>query len=82
MELSSTNTEKILIFSQKRYIFSKENFSYISGNETLHFSTQAQRIKKSTPRKISYALGNRSPEKISYVFSKESFFYISGNGIF
>ena len=34
MELSSTNTEKILIFSQKKKFFSKENFSCISGNET------------------------------------------------
>ena len=46
MEVSSSNIKKIFIFSQKKA------FSYISGNETLHLSAQAQRIKKSTPRKF------------------------------
>ena len=62
-------------------MFKKINFlaltlknSSISGNETLHFSVKAQKIKKSTPRNIS---GKRSLEKTSYIFSKESFFYIS-----
>ena len=62
-------------------MFEKINFlaltlknSSISGNETLHFSVKAQKIKKPTPRSIS---GKRSLEKTSYVFSKESFFYIS-----
>ena len=34
---------------KKYYVFSKESISYISENRTLHFSSQAQRIKKSTP---------------------------------
>ena len=62
-------------------MFKKINFlaltlknSSISGNETLHFSVKAQKIKKPTPRNIS---GKRSLEKTSYIFSKESFFYIS-----
>ena len=41
MGLSSSNIQKI-------YIFSKESFSYISENKTLHFSAQAKKIKKST----------------------------------
>ena len=62
-------------------MFKKINFlaltlknSSISGNETLHFSVKAQKIKKPTPRNIS---GKRSLEKTSYIFSKESFSYIS-----
>ena len=77
-------------------MFKKINFlaltiknSSISGNETLHFSVKAQKIKKPTPRNISR---KRSLEKTSYIFSKESFFlhfekensknasHISGNG--
>ena len=62
-------------------MFKKINFlaltlknSSISGNETLHFSVKAQKIKKPTLRNIS---GKRSLEKTSHIFSKESFFYIS-----
>ena len=91
MELSSSNTEKILIFSQKEsfsYIFSKESFSYIfskksfyiSGNGDLDFSAQARNIKKPTWRKFLILQGNKSPEKTSYIFSKESCSYIFGNG--
>ena len=65
-------------------MFEKINFlaltlknSSISGNETLHFSVKAQKIKKPTPRKIYYISGKRSLEKTSYIFSKESFSYIS-----
>ena len=56
------STPKISLYFQKwdflaliiiiKIIFSKESFSYISGNGTLHFSTQAQKIKKSTARKF------------------------------
>ena len=65
MELSSSNIKKsYYIFSKESfsYIFSKENFSYISRNETLQFFAQAQKIKKYTLRKISYASGNRNSE--------------------
>ena len=54
MKLSSTNIKKIFSKENVSYIFSKERFSYISGNETLHFSGEAQRIKKIHPEKISY----------------------------
>ena len=44
MKLTSSNIKKI------SYIFSKESFSFISGNGTLHFSAQALKIKKNPPR--------------------------------
>ena len=59
-----TRSEKI------SYIFSKESFSYISGNGTLHFSAQARKIKEIHPRKISYTSGNGSPKKFR-VFSQK-----------
>ena len=46
----------------------------------VHFSAQAQKIKKSTPKKISYVSGNGNLEKVSYIFLKESFYYFSRNG--
>ena len=76
MELLSSNINK---FQETKtppkspYISRNGNLkkaSYISGNGTI----------QSTPRKISYTSGNRSPEKISYIFTKERFSYISGNG--
>ena len=55
-------TPKISLYFQKwdflaliiiiKKFFSKESFSYISGNGTLYFSTQAQKIKKSSTRKF------------------------------
>ena len=45
--------KKFLIFQEISYIFSKESFSYISGNGTLHFSAQDRKIKKNPPEKIS-----------------------------
>ena len=33
------------------YIFSKESFSYIPGNGTLHFSAQAPKNKNNPPQK-------------------------------
>ena len=58
------------------YIFSKESFSYISGNGTLHFLSPGSKSKKSTLRKFLILW------KTSYIFLKESFSYISGNGTF
>ena len=66
MELPSAlfglNPQKIVIFFPKKtrpenisYIFSKERFSIISGNGTLHFSAQVRKKKKKkkfTPRKF------------------------------
>ena len=84
MKFFSSNIEK------NSYIFSKESFSYISGNGTLHFLAQDRKIKKiSAPRKWNFLililknslhLGIGNPEKILYIFSKENFSYISGNG--
>ena len=65
MDLSNSKIIKFLIFS---------------GNETLHFSDQAQ--KNIYPEKISYASGNGNPQKISYIFSKESWSYILRSGTF
>ena len=77
--------KKFLIFFPRKirsekisYIFSKESFSYISGNEILHFSAQALRIKKIHPDKISYASGNGDVKKTSYIFVKRKFFLYFG----
>ena len=80
MELSSSNIKKILIFSQKSfsYIFSKESFSYISENGTLHFSTQARKIKEIHLEKNSCISGNENPEKTSYIFLKRKLFLCFG----
>ena len=43
----------LTLILKKSYIFSKESFSYISGNGTLDFSSQARKIKKIHPEKIS-----------------------------
>ena len=45
------------------YIFSKESFSYISGKGTLHFSAQARKIKKFTPRKFLILQERETPKK-------------------
>ena len=79
--LRNGNHEKIL------YIFPKESFCYITGNENpkklLKFQEvtfQAWKIKKIHPGNISYTSGNRSPPKTSYIFSKVNFLYVIGNG--
>ena len=74
MELSCSNIKK------KSYIFSKEIFSYISGNGTLHFSPKAGKIIEIHPGKISYASGEENPKKTSNIFSKESCSYFFRNG--
>ena len=75
MDLSSSN---------KSYIFSKESFSYIFSNETLHVSPQARKVKEIHPGKISHTSGNRNPEKISSVSGNENSkkaSYISGGNL-
>ena len=42
----------LALILKKCNIFSKQSFSYISANETLHLSAQRQKIKTSTPRKF------------------------------
>ena len=66
---------KFLIFFPKKicsenisYMFSKESFSDISGNRTLHYSAQALKIKKICPEEISYASGNGNPEITYCIF--------------
>ena len=83
-ELSSSNVKKYLIFSQK------VNFSYISGNGTLHFSPQAQKIRKIHPGKIpkkkifsqkkAFPIfqETETPNKL-LIFQKTELSYISGN---
>ena len=53
MEISSSNRKKIVIFS-------KESFSYISGNGTLHFSSQTRKNKKILAEKTYYISENRT----------------------
>ena len=65
----------LAVIFKKNYIFSKESFSYISGNKTLHFSTQAAKIKKTETQKkltFSYIFGNRNLEKIINISGNES----------
>ena len=77
MKISCSNIKKIVIFFQKNiflifsqkdsfsYISSKENFSsYISKNGSIHFSVQAQRIKKSTWRKFLILQEIEAPKKL------------------
>ena len=45
------------------YVFSKESFSYISGNGTLHFSTQARKIKNNPPSENFLQFRKRKPPK-------------------
>ena len=68
MELSSSNIKN-------SYIFSKESFSYISENETLHFSPQAREIKKVHVKKISYTSRNGALKKL-LIFSQKKAFLI------
>ena len=49
MELADSKIKKFIIFSQK-------NLFYISGNRTLYFSAQAQKIRKIHPEKIHHNL--------------------------
>ena len=72
VNVCSSNIKKIHIFPQKK--------AYIYGNETLHCSAQARKIKKFHLGKISYASAKGNPEKTPYIFSKESASYVSRNG--
>ena len=83
MELFNSKINKFLIFSQKK------SFSYISGNETLHFPAPALKIfpKKTIPKKFLIfrkielkKLLILQKMELSYIFPKESFSYTSGNG--
>ena len=72
-ELCSSNIKKILIFSQKKpfLIFSQKKAFLIFLE--MHFSVQAQKIKKNPPRENFLYFRKRKPRKklpyISYVFS-------------
>ena len=55
----------LAVIFKKNYIFSKESFSYISGNKTLHFSTQAAKIKKKPLENFLY-FRKRKPKKNSH----------------
>ena len=74
MDLSSSDIKKFLYSLKYKnhlfYIFSKERFSYISRNETLNFSAQVQRIKKSTPRKFLILQERETSQKI-LIFSQK-----------
>ena len=52
----------LAVIFKKNYIFSKESFSYISGNKTLHFSTQAEKILKKPLENFLY-FRKRKPKK-------------------
>ena len=64
MELSDSKIKKI------SYIFSKESFSYNSGNRTLHFSAQA---RKKYPLQENFLY---SSIKRFLIFSQEKAFLI------
>ena len=63
LHLGIGNPEKIL------YIFSKENFSYISGNGTLQ-NFKLQKLKKSAPRKFLTLQETETPRKL-LIFSQK-----------
>ena len=52
---------------------------YISGNGTRHFSAQAQRIKKFTPRKLLKLQESKNPKRFILFFQKKAS-YIPENG--
>ena len=56
MHFYSQNPQNFLKFPETELssssIFSKESFSYISGNGNLHFSVEAWKIKEIHPGKI------------------------------
>ena len=59
----------------KIYVFSKECFSHISGNEILHYLAQALENKKKRPENISYTLGNGNSKRVlTFSFSQEKAF--------
>ena len=71
----------------KKIFYFLKSFSYISGNETLHFSAQAPKIKKTTQRKlfifqetetpkIYFILENGNPKKL-FTFQETELFYTS-----
>ena len=66
-EISSSNVKKLLYLS-------KENFSYIPGNGTLHFSTQAWKKKKkkrkTTQRKFTILTETETSKKF-IIFSQK-----------
>ena len=84
MKRSNSNIKKILTFSQ--------NKTYLSGNETLHFSAQAWKKKNPLRENFLYAttkkfiifslkkmfLYSRKGKKFFYIFSEETFSYILG----
>ena len=57
MELSGSNIKKVLTFSQKKA------FLIFPEVESSTFQPRLKKIKKSNPRKTSYASGNGNPEK-------------------
>ena len=78
----STSTVKIFLKTHTEkisYIFSKESFSYIYGNGTLHFSAQAQKIKNSNWRKFLTHQETETPKKLLIFFSKENCSYVSAD---
>ena len=68
MELSSANIKKV------SYIISKEYFSYIFSNETLHFSPQARKIKETHPEKKFFYSRKRKLRKNLLCFLKRKIF--------
>ena len=72
MELSSSNIKN------NSYIFSKEGFSYISGNGSRHFSVQARKNKKNPPRK-KFVTSPEMELSSSDIKKFLIFYYISGN---
>ena len=65
----------LALILKNSYIFSKESFSYISGNEAKYFSAQAREIKKIHPEKNFYTSGNGNPERTPYIFGNGAFLY-------
>ena len=92
MKFSSSNIKKKLYFLKRKLFlyYPKETFSYISGNTTLHFSAQDQRIQKSTPKKFLILQETETSKKFLifsqketpkkfFIFQEMELSYIEGN---
>ena len=64
MELSDSNIKSFLIFSQKKA------FLIFPEMKPYTFRPKLEKIKKTTPRKISYSSGNKNPENNFLYFLK------------
>ena len=77
MKLSSSNIKKFLHFLKRKlflYFIKRKRFLYFR-KWNLHFSAQAQRIKKSTSRKFHIFQETKTRKNFLYFLKRRLFFY-------